>query len=324
MQVLQKKWDKDFSPQSYGFRPSRSAHQAVKKAQEYLAEGCTYVVDLDIEKFFDRVNHDMLMGRVAERTDDKRVLRIIRAYLISGVMANGLVSPTVEGTPQGGPLSPLLSNLVLHELDKELTRRGHRFVRYADDSNIYVKSERAGKRVMESITRFISHRLKLKINHAKSAVARPWKRTFLGFSFTQSLKKIRIAQSSLSRFEDHVRKVTRRTRGISIEQMVEQLAGYLIGWKGYFGHCETPSLLNKLDSWIRRRLRSFLWKQWKRGKRRFHELTERGIRDDLAAQTAGSTHGPWRISLSPALHMALSNSYFTSLGLPKLEAQRVA
>lgn len=214
MQVLQKKWDKEFSPQSYGFRPARSAHQAVKKAREYLAEGYTYVVDLDIEKFFDRVNHDMLMGQVAKRTEDKRVLRIIRAYLTSGVMAYGLVSPTVEGTPQGGPLSPLLSNLVLDELDKELTRRNHRFVRYADDSNIYVKSERAGKRVMENSTRFISHRLKLSINHAKSAVARPWERTFLGFSFTRGLKKIRIAQSPLNRFKERVRKLTRRTRGI--------------------------------------------------------------------------------------------------------------
>ena len=324
MQVLQKKWDKEFSPQSYGFRPARSAHQAVKKAREYLAEGYTYVVDLDIEKFFDRVNHDMLMGQVAKRTEDKRVLRIIRAYLTSGVMAHGLVSPTVEGTPQGGPLSPLLSNLVLDELDRELTRRNHRFVRYADDSNIYVKSERAGNRVMENSTRFISHRLKLSINRKKSAVARPWERTFLGFSFTRGLKKIRIAQSPLSRFKERVRKLTRRTRGISIEQMVEQLTGYLNGWKGYFGHCETPSILNKLDSWIRRRLRSFLWKQWKRGKRRFDELTERGIPDDLAAQTAGSTHGPWRISSSPALHMALSNSYFASLGLPTLEARRVA
>ncbi len=187
-------------------------------------------------------------------------------------MANGLVSPTVKGTPQG-PLSPLLSNLVLHELDRELTRREHCFVRYADDCNIYVKSERAGKRVMESITRFISVRLKLKINHAKSAVARPWERTFLGFSFTRGLKKIRIAPSSLNRFEDRIRELTQRTRGTSIEQMVQELTGYLNGWRGYFGHCETPSILNKLDSWIRRRLRSFLWKQWKRGKRRFHELS---------------------------------------------------
>jgi RNA-directed DNA polymerase len=324
MQVLQKKWDKDFSPRSYGFRPARSAHQAVKKAREYLAEGYVYVVDLDIEKFFDRVNHDMLMSQVAKRTDDKRVLRIIRAYLVSGVMANGLVSPTIEGTPQGGPLSPLLSNLVLHELDRELTRRKHRFVRYADDCNIYVKSERAGKRVMESITGFISHRLKLKINHAKSAVARPWERTFLGFSFTRGLKKIRIAPSSLSRFHDRIRKLTRRTKGASIEQTVEQLTRYLNGWKGYFGHCETPSTLSKLDSWIRRRLRCFLWKQWKRGARRFHELTTRGIRDDLAAQTAGSTHGPWRISRSPDLQKALSNSYFASLGLSQLEPQRGA
>ncbi|MGD9579564.1 MAG: group II intron reverse transcriptase/maturase [Syntrophorhabdus sp.] len=322
MQVLQKRWDKEFSPHSYGFRPGRSAHQAVKRAKEYMREGYTYVVDMDIEKFFDHVNHDILMGQIAKRVKDERILKLIRAYLVSGVMEGRLASPTSEGTPQGGPLSPLLSNLVLHTLDLELTRRNHRFVRYADDCNIYVKSGRAGHRVMESITAFLSRKLKLRINTTKSAVARPWERTFLGFSFTRGKeKKIRIAEKVLFRFKRRIRQLTRRTRGIGIEQMVTQLAVYLNGWKGYFGFCETPSVLNRLDSWIRRRLRSVLWKQWKRGRKRFYELRKRGIRVDLAAQTAGSTHGPWRISSSPALHIALSNSYFVSLGLPLLETR---
>ncbi|MBA4391806.1 MAG: group II intron reverse transcriptase/maturase [Syntrophus sp. (in: bacteria)] len=322
MQVLQKRWDKEFSPHSYGFRPGRSAHQAVKRAKEYMKEGYTHVVDMDIEKFFDHVNHDILMGQIAKRVKDARIVKLIRAYLTSGVMEGGLVSPTNEGTPQGGPLSPLLSNLVLHTLDLELTRRHHRFVRYADDCNIYVKSERAGHRVMENIATFLSRKLKLRINKTKSAVARPWERTFLGFSVTRgAAKKIRIAEKAVLRFKRRIGQLTRRTRGISIEQMVTQLAAYLNGWKGYFGFCETPSVLNRLDSWIRRRLRSFLWKQWKRGRRRFAELLKRGIRVDLAAQTAGSIHGPWRISSSPALHMALSTSYFISLGLPLLEAR---
>jgi RNA-directed DNA polymerase len=322
MQVLQKRWDKEFSPHSYGFRPGRSAHQAVKRAKEYMIEGYTYVVDMDIEKFFDHVNHDILMGQIAKRVKDARILKLVRAYLTSGVMEGGLVSPTNEGTPQGGPLSPLLSNLVLHKLDLELTRRNHRFVRYADDCNIYVKSERAGHRVMENIATFLSRKLKLRINKTKSAVARPWERTFLGFSFTRGKeKKIRMAEKTILRFKRRIRQLTRRTRGISIEQMVTQLVSYLNGWKGYFGFCETPSVLNRLDSWIRRRLRSFLWKQWKRGRRRFTELSKRGIRVDLAAQTAGSIHGPWRISSSPALHMALPKTYFISLGLPLLEAR---
>jgi RNA-directed DNA polymerase len=322
MQALQKRWDKEFSPHSYGFRPGRSAHQAVKRAKDYIREGYTHVVDMDIEKFFDRVNHDILMGQIAKRIKDTRILKLIRAYLTSGVMEGGFVSPTSEGTPQGGPLSPLLSNLVLHELDVELTRRNHRFVRYADDCNIYVKSERAGHRVMENIATFLSCKLKLRINKTKSAVARPWERTFLGFSFTRGAeKKIRIAEKTVLRFKRRIRQLTQRIRGISIEQMVAQLVVYLNGWKGYFGFCETPSVLHRLDSWIRRRLRSFLWKQWKRGRRRFIELSKRGIRVDLAAQTAGSTHGPWRISSSPALHMALPNSYFISLGLPLLEGR---
>jgi RNA-directed DNA polymerase len=322
MQVLQGQWDRTFSQHSYGFRPGRSAHQAVAAAQQHIADGCRWVVDIDLEKFFDRVNHDRLMAAVAKRVAGKRVLKLIRAYLNAGVMENGLVSPTDEGTPQGGPLSPLLSNLVLDELDRELEKRGHRFVRYADDCNIYVRSERAGQRVMESIDRFISRKLKLKVNAAKSAVARPWKRKFLGFTFTVNRQpKRRIAPKALSRFSRKVRELTRRTRGISVETMVKQLATYLRGWRGYFGFCQTPSVLRDLDSRIHRRLRCFQWKQWKRGRRRFAELRRMGVGKDLAAQTAGSSHGPWRISRSPALSYAMPGAFWEQLGLPRLQAR---
>jgi RNA-directed DNA polymerase len=325
MQVLQGRWDPTFSEHSYGFRPGRSAHQAVAQAQRYVAEGYGFVVDFDLEKFFDRVNHDKLMGRVAKRVSDNRMLRLIRAFLNAGVMENGLVGPTEEGTPQGGPLSPLLSNLVLDELDRELERRGHRFVRYADDSNVYVRSRRAGERVMESISDFIKRKLKLKVNRDKSAVDRPSQRKFLGFSFTPgSMPKRRIAPKALKRFKERIRELTRRTRGVSLDGMAEQLSVYLKGWLGYFAFCETPSVLADLESWIRRRLRCATWKQWKRGKTRFAELRKRGVNKDLAAQTAGSAHGPFRLSRSPALSFALPDAYFRSLGLPKLEVRRAA
>ncbi|MBA2527023.1 MAG: group II intron reverse transcriptase/maturase [Pyrinomonadaceae bacterium] len=321
MQVLQGRWDRTFSKNSYGFRPGRSAHQAVAKAQQYIAEGYRWVVDLDLEKFFDRVNHDKLMAQIANRVSDQRLLKLIRAFLRAGVMEGGLVSPVDEGTPQGGPLSPLLSNIVLDELDRELERRGHRFVRYADDSNIYVRSQRAGERVMTSTSKFITTKLKLQVNEEKSAVARPWERKFLGFSFTwQREPKRRIAPKVIARFKQRVRELTRRTRGVSVETMVAQLSRYLSGWRGYFGFCETPSVLQNLDRWLRRRLRSVVWKQWKRGKVRFAELRKRGVGKDLAAQTAGSAHGPWRLSNSPALSYALPNAYLASLGLPKLIA----
>jgi RNA-directed DNA polymerase len=319
LQVLQKRWDPTFSEHSHGFRPGHSARQAVHEAQQYIAEGYSWVVDLDLEKFFDRVNHDRLMAAVAARVADKRMLKLIRAFLEAGVMVDGLVSPVDEGTPQGGPLSPLLSNLVLDELDRELERRGHRFVRYADDSNIYVGSERAGQRVMESVTRFITHRLKLKVNQAKSAVARPWHRKFLGFSFTGEREpRRRIAPKAITRFEAKIRELTCRTRGISLLQMVKQITTYLRGWLGYFGDCQTPSVLHSLESWLRRRLRSVVWKQWKRGRTRFRELRKRGVGKDLAAQTAGSPHGPWRLANSPALTIALPNAYFARLGLPPM------
>jgi RNA-directed DNA polymerase len=319
LQVLQERWDPTFSEHSYGFRPGRSAHQAVEKAQEYIQQGYDWVVDIDLEKFFDRVNHDVLMSRVARRISDKRMLKLIRGFLNSGVMENGLVGPTEEGTPQGGPLSPLLSNLLLDDLDRELERRGHRFVRYADDSNIYVKSERAGQRVMENVKRFLTRKLRLKVNESKSAVARPKDRKFLGFSFTSGeVVKRRIAPQAIQRFKERIRELTRRTRGISIEQMIGELRRYMIGWRGYFGFCETPSTLRDLESWTRRRLRCFLWKQWKRGKARFKELRDRGIGKGLAAKTAGSAHGPWRLSNSQALHYALPNAFFDSRGLPSL------
>jgi RNA-directed DNA polymerase len=319
LQVLQAQWDPTFSEHSYGFRPGRSAHQAVAAAQRYIAEGLRFVVDLDLEKFFDRVNHDRLMAAIAHRVKDKRVLKLIRAFLIAGVMENGLVGPTDEGTPQGGPLSPLLSNLVLDELDRELEKRNHRFARYADDCNIYVRSERAGQRVMTGITQFITRRLKLKVNETKSAVARPQDRKFLGFSFTYGANpKRRIAPKARQRFKDRVRELTRRTRGVSLPVMVNQLAVYLRGWRGYFGFCQTPSVLNELDSWTRRRLRCVQWKQWKRGKCRFAELRRMGVGKDLAAQTAGSPHGPWRISRSPALSFAMPDAFLKELGLPSL------
>jgi len=319
LQVLQERWDPTFSEHSYGFRPGRSAHQAVEKAQEYIQQGYDWVVDLDLEKFFDRVNHDVLMSRAARRISDKRMLKLIRGFLNSGVMEHGLVGPTEEGTPQGGPLSPLLSNLLLDDLDRELEQRGHRFVRYADDCNIYVKSERAGQRVMEGVKRFLTRKLRLKVNDSKSAVARPKDRKFLGFSFTSGeTVRRRIAPKAIERFKERIRELTRRTRGISIEQMIGELRLYMIGWRGYFGFCETPSILRDLDMWTRRRLRCVIWKQWKRGKARFKELRSRGIGKDLAAKTAGSAHGPWRLSSSKALHCALPNAFFDSLGFPSL------
>src|SRR5438132_2815024 len=284
LQVLQEQWDPTFSEYSYGFRPGRSAHQAVAQAQRYVAAGYSVVVDLDLEKFFDRVNHDSLMARVAGRVTDKRVLKLIRAFLKSGVMEGGLVSPVDEGTPQGGPLSPLLSNLVLDDLDKELTRRGHRFCRYADDCNIYVRSRRAGERVMTSVSKFITRKLKLKVNDEKSAVDRPGARKFLGFSFTwQREPKRRLAPKAIARFKQRVRELTRRTRGVGVETMVQQLNRNLIGWRGYFAFCQTPSVLQRLEAWVRRRLRSVIWKQWRRGKVWFAELTKRGVGKDLAA-----------------------------------------
>jgi RNA-directed DNA polymerase len=319
LQVLQRRWDPTFSDHSYGFRPGRSAHQAVAQAQQHIAAGYSWVVDLDLEKFFDRVNHDKLMGQIAKRVEDKRLRKLIRAFLNAGVMENGLVSPSVEGTPQGGPLSPLLSNLVLDELDRELESRGHRYVRYADDSNIYVRSEQAGRRVMESITRFITHNLKLKVDETKSAVARPQERKFLGFSFTAGpeVKRV-IAPKALDRFKRRIREITRRAKGVSIQKTIEELASYMRGWRGYFGFCETPEVLVRLTRWVRLRLRAALWRQWKTPRRRRAALLALGVRPRLAKNTAGSGRGPWYLAKSKALSVGLSNAYFQSLGLPTL------
>jgi RNA-directed DNA polymerase len=279
------------------------------------------VVDLDLEKFFDRVNHDRWLAKIAERVSDKRLLKRIRAFWRAGVMENGLGSPAEEGTPQGGPLSPVLANIVRNELDQELARRGHRFTRYADDGNIYVRSRRAGERVMRSVTRLLTTKLKLRVNSEKSAVARPWERKFLGCSFTNHKQpKRRLAPKTVARFQERVRELTRRTRGISLVRMVHDVAEYLRGWIGYFGRCETPEVLATLEKWLRRRLRAMVWKQWKRGTTRYRELRKRGIAAQDAAKTAGSSDGPWHLANTPALKIALSNAYFASCGLPELTA----
>jgi len=319
MQVLQKQWNPTFSQHSYGFRPHRSAHQPVARAQQYIAAGYSWVIDLDLEKFFDRVKHDKLMGQIAKRVDDRHCLKLIRAFLNAGVMEDGLVSPSVEGAPQGGPLSPLLSNLVLDELDRELELRGHRFVRYADDCNIYVRSERAGQRVMESIKRFITQKLKLKVNETKSAVARPQERKFLGFSFTAGPDTKRaIAPKSLERFKPRIREITRRAKGVSITTTMEELAPYMRGWRGYFGFCETPEVLIALTRWVRLRLRAALWRQWKTPRRRRAALIALRVSGKLSSNTAGSGRGPWHLARSKALSVGLSNAHFKPLGLPPL------
>ena len=313
LQVLHERWDPTFSEHSYGFRPGRSAHQAVAQAQRYIAGG-NVVVDLLISKSSStESNHDSLMARVAARVSDKRVLKLIRAFLNAGVMEDGLVRPVDEGTPQGGPLSPILSNLVLDDLDKELARRGHRFCRYADDCNIYVRSHRAGERVMASVSRFLTNRLRLKVNEAKSAVARP---EFLGFSISNDGSERRIAPKALDKFKGRIRDMTRRTRGFSLQQLIKELKPYIVGWRGYFGFCQTPRVLTNLEAWIRRRLRLYLWRQWRTRQNRFAELRRRGVAKFAAAVAAGSPTGLWRMSGHPAVQQALRNDYFESLGLP--------
>lgn len=321
MQVLQARWDASFSDSSYGFRPGRSAHQAVKQAHEYIRVGYHWVVDLDLEKFFDRVNHDVLMNRIAKRVSDKRVLSLIRRFLNAGVMEAGLVRPVTEGTPQGGPLSPLLSNLLLDDFDKELEKRGLKFARYADDCNVYVKSERAGNRVMAGLTHWLSRKLKLKVNADKSAVAHPETRKLLGYSFRRGQQVwCVVSPESVKRFKTRIKELTRRTTGRSLEQLIQPLKRYLTGWKSYYRLNQWSSLMRGLSRWIRRRLRSILWKQWKTGSKRYKELRSRGISKALAAQTVGSCHKQWRISCSPALNIALPNRLFTGLGLPELQA----
>jgi group II intron reverse transcriptase/maturase len=318
--VLTPVLDPTFSASSYGFRPKKSAHDAVRQARGFVRDGHRWVVDLDLSKFFDRVNHDVLMERLARRIDDKRLLRLIRRYLEAGMMSEGVVTEREEGTPQGGPLSPLLANVLLDEWDKQLEARGHKFCRYADDCNIYVKSKRAGERVMSWCVAFLEGRLRLKVNAEKSAVDRPWNRKFLGLTVTHGREpKIRIARASRDRFEDRVRVITSRRRGISIERMVRELNRYLQGWFGYFRLSETPSVLEELDGWIRRRLRCFLLKQWRPGRGRRRALERLGVLD--AFMISGSRKGPWRLSKTQAVHAGLDQIWFDTLGLFNLTAQ---
>lgn len=319
-QVLNESFDPTFSHNSYGFRPNKRGHDAVLQAREYISQGSRWVVDIDLEKFFDKVHHDRLMRTLSYKVKDPRVLRLIRRYLQAGVMENGLVSPNTEGTPQGGPLSPLLSNIVLDELDKELEKRGLSFVRYADDCNIYVRSKRAGERVMESITSFIEKKLKLKVNKDKSAVDRPWRRKFLGFTFSNHLKqpKIRISKQSIQRMKQRVRELTSRKQSINMKDRLEKLNLYLVGWLGYYQLAETPTVFKEIDSWIRRRLRMIRWKEWKKIKTKQKNLTKLGIHKVKAWEWANSRLGYWRIAKSPILDRALDNHYWSKQGLKSL------
>jgi group II intron reverse transcriptase/maturase len=318
-QVLQPLFDPEFSESSYGFRPGRNAHQAVKAAQSYVAQGKRWVVDLDLEKFFDRVNHDVLMARVARKVKDERVLRLIRRYLEAGLMESGITSMRTEGTPQGGPLSPLLSNILLDDLDRELERRGLSFCRYADDCNIYVGSKRAGERVMQAVTAFLERRLKLKVNASKSAVARPWERKFLGYSMTWHKKpKLKIAQPSRERLAEKIRKTLREARGGSLKQAIERLNPILRGWVAYFRLTEVKGMLEVLDGWIRRKLRALLWRQWKSVYTRAKNLMRAGLGEVRAWQSATNGHGPWWNGGASHMNLAHPKSWFDRMGLVSL------
>ncbi|AKU90708.1 Retron-type RNA-directed DNA polymerase [Vulgatibacter incomptus] len=321
LQVLQPLFDPTFSEHSHGFRPRRSAHNAVREAQGYVQQGKRWVVDVDLESFFDRVNHDVLMGRLARRIGDKSVLRLIRRYLNAGIMANGVVVERYEGTPQGGPLSPLLANVLLDEVDKDLESRGLSFVRYADDCNVYVRSRRAGERVMETLRRLYSG-LRLRINETKSAVARVWDRKFLGFTFWVAKgKEVRpkVARKALDAMKDRVRQITSRSGGRSLPQIAAELRAYLVGWKGYFRLAVTPGVFRDLDEWIRHRLRAVQLRQWKRGQTIYRELRARGMSEHAAARVAANGRRWWRNS-AMAIHIALPNSHFDELGVPRLAA----
>ena len=324
-QVLSPLFEAGFSESSYGFRPQRSAQQAVLKAREYVRTGRRWVVDIDLEKFFDRVNHDVLMSRLARRIKDKRVLRLIRRYLQAGMMANGLTTVRREGTPQGGPLSPLLSNILLDELDKELERRGHKFCRYADDSNIYVQSRSAGERVMKSITRFLEQRLRLKVNAEKSAVARPWERKFLGYSLTWHREaRLKVAASSVQRLKEKLREIFRRGRGRNVGRLIEaELTPLLRGWMNYFRLAEVKGVFDVLDSWIRRKLRCLIWRQWKRPYTRAKHLMRRGVKEAQARESAGNGRGPWWNAGASHMNAAFPKSYFDRCGLLSLLQQRL-
>ena len=318
-QVLQPIFEPTFSEASYGFRPSRNAHQALRQAREYVAQGKRWVVDIDLEKFFDRVNHDLLMSKLAMKIGDARVLKLIRRYLEAGMMAEGLVQPRTEGTPQGGPLSPLLSNILLTELDRELERRGHAFCRYADDCNIYVGSHRAGAELLHSLTEFLAKRLKLKVNAAKSAVARPWQRKFLGYSMTWHRKpKLRIAGPSLERLTDNVKVLLQGARGRNLGATIQKLNPVLRGWAAYFKLAETKRALEQRDGWIRHKLRCILWRQWKRPYPRARNLMKRGLTQERAWRSATNGRGPWWNAGASHMHAAFPTSWFDNLGLVSL------
>lgn len=319
-QVLSRIWEPTFHPNSYGFRPMRSAHQAITHAKSQIVERKSWVVDLDLNAFFDRVNHDRLMQRVQQKVQDKTLLTLIRRYLKCHIQVNNTLEASVEGVPQGGPLSPLLANIVLDELDWELDKRGHSFSRYADDCQIYTKSQRSAERIKKSIQHFIEKRLRLKVNDEKSAVDRPWRRSFLGFTFSpRKGNRIKVADKAIKRLEYKIRELSRRTRGHSVQFVVAELRKYLLGWKAYFGTAEVQSQLRDTDKWIRRKLRCYIWKQW--GRSGYRNLRRLGVDRFLAWNTAKSAHGPWRLSKSPALYRALPNRYFTGLGLPSLAAR---
>lgn len=323
-QVLSPIFEADFSESSYGFRPGRNAHQAVKAARQYVAEGRRIVVDMDLEKFFDRVNHDLLMEKLSKKIDDGRVLRLIRRYLEAGMMADGMVSQRTEGTPQGGPLSPLLSNILLTELDRELERRSHAFCRYADDCNIYVRSQQAGERVMASITRFLADTLKLTVNAAKSAVAPPWQRKFLGYSLTwHKVPRLKIAPTSLKRLEDKIREVLKGARGRRLTTVITELNPILRGWMAYFKLTETKKALEAVDGWIRHKLRCILWRQWKRPYNRAKRLMKAGLTEERAFRSAFNQRGAWWNSGASHMNQAFPKSFFDRLGLvPLLDTMR--
>ncbi|WP_207635912.1 group II intron reverse transcriptase/maturase [Desulforamulus hydrothermalis] len=319
LQVLNDIFEPTFTPFSFGFRPNKRAHSAVKTARDYIKEGYRWVVDMDLEKFFDKVNHDILMSRVARRVQDKRVLLLIRRYLQAGVMVNGCCITTEEGTPQGGPLSPLLANIMLNELDWELWRRGHKFVRYADDCNIYVKSSRAGKRVMASVKRLVEERLKLKVNTQKSAVDRPWRRKFLGFSFTSGKEpKITVAPKTKRRFKDKIRELTSRSKSQPMSKRIEKINTYTIGWVGYYRLADTKTVFQAFDEWLRRRLRMCYLKQWKKPKTKKRKLVALGIPPEWASLISGSRKGYWRLSKTPQLNKALGLAFWREQGLRSL------
>lgn len=318
-QVLSPMFEPAFSASSYGFRPGKSAHQAVLAAQGHVAEGRRWVVDLDVEKFFDRVHHDVLMGRLARHIEDGRVLRLIRRYLEAGMMAGGVESPRTQGMPQGGPLSPLLSNILLTELDRELEHRGHRFCRYADDVQVYVGSEVAGRRLLASLTRFLAQRLRLQVNASKSAVARPWGRTFLGYSLTwHRAPRRRVAPDSRQRLLERIRAVLKGARGRSLRHTIDALNPLLRGWAAYFKLTETRSVLQDLDGWVRRKLRCILWRQWKRPRTRHRNLMKAGLTPDRARRSASNGRGPWWNSGASHMNHAYRKAYFDRLGLVSL------